>query len=66
MVDALIYTTTGIVGGRPKTEFGRILDAESHRTTCTLTRLYVIIGDDKGVRLPFGLDRYGIKYWLGK
>jgi hypothetical protein len=29
MVDALIYTTTGTVGGRPKTEFGRILDAES-------------------------------------
>ena len=28
-VDALICTMAGAVGGRPKTEFGRILDAEA-------------------------------------
>jgi hypothetical protein len=63
MVDALIYTTTETVGRRLKTEFGRILDAEAQNKYWLV---YVIIGDDKGVQLPFGLECYGIKHWLGK
>jgi hypothetical protein len=35
------------------------------RTTC-ISLVYVITRDDKGVRLLFGLERYGIKEWLGK